>query len=118
MQNKVKIFHLLLFLPVIFWLVANPISLTSAKKSELKTEKKTSRSHKSSGQNQTMVYAEQHIYQVCSNLQLDFPSDWVLKNVVFIVIKLPLQGIKLPPILHRTQWMRILLTQFISTLAP
>lgn len=118
MQNKVKIFHLILFLPVLFWLVAKPISLTSAQKADFKTEKHTSKSHKPSGQNQTVVYAEQHIYQVCSNLQMDFPSDWVLKDIVFVSIKLPLQGIKLPTIPHRTQWLRILLTQFISTLAP
>ena len=98
MQNKVKIFQLILFIPVLFWLVAKPISLTSAERVDCKTEKKA-HSKRPTDSKQTQVYAVQHVYQAAANLQ-------------------PLNDFKLPTLIHRTQFMRILLTQFIATLAP
>jgi hypothetical protein len=39
MQKKVKFFHLLLFMHVLFWLVAKPISVVKADQAQVKTEK-------------------------------------------------------------------------------
>ena len=111
MQNKVKIFHLILFIPVLFWLVAKPITLFSAEKSAIKTEKKGSPA-------KATVYAEQHIYQVSSTSQVDFPTDFVFNSLPTTSLEQLQKSIKLPTIIHRTQFMRILLTQFIATLAP
>ena len=111
MQNKVNIFHLILFIPVLFWLVAKPITLFSAEKTAVKTEKKGLPA-------KATVYAEQHIYQVSSTPQVDFPTDFVFASVPTISLEQLQKSIKLPTIIHRTQFMRILLTQFIATLAP
>lgn len=117
MQNKVKIFQLILFIPVLFWLVAKPISLTSVEKVDFKTEK-NAHSKRSTDSKQVKIYAVQNVYQAAANLQLDFPSDWnFVSPLAFFSIQ-PLNDFKLPTILHRTQFMRILLTQFIATLAP
>jgi hypothetical protein len=117
MQNKVKIFQLILFIPVLFWLVAKPISLTSVDRSDSKTEKNV-HSKRSADSKQNQVYAVQHVYQAAANLQFDFPSDWhFISPIEFFSIQ-PLNDFKLPTIIHRTQFMRILLTQFIATLAP
>ena len=117
MQNKVKIFQLILFLPVLFWLVAKPISLTSVERNEGKTEKKA-HSKGSNDSNQTKVYAVQHVYQAAANLQFDFPSDWNFVSPLEIFSIQPKNIFKLPALIHRTALMRILLTQFIATLAP
>ena len=109
MQKKVKISHLILFIPVLFWLVAKPISLFAVEKGAVKTEK-TSK--------QTIVKAEQHVYQVATNLQLDFPQDWNFTSSTEIFVARSMQAIKLPAFTHRTQFLRILFTQFIATLAP
>jgi hypothetical protein len=111
MQNKVKIFQLILFIPVLFWLVAKPISLTSAERVDCKIEKK-GHSKRPADSKQSQVYAVQHVYQAAANLQFDFPSP-----IEFFSIQ-PLNDFKLPAVIHRTQFMRILLTQFIATLAP
>jgi hypothetical protein len=108
MQKKVQFFHLILFMPVLFWLVAKPISLVKADDSPVKTEK-----HQKAFQ-----VAEQHVYQVSSSTNLDFPQDFVFPSVQFFSVQAPQLAIKLPSIIHRTQFMRILLTQFIATLAP
>jgi hypothetical protein len=117
MQNKVKIFQLILFIPVLFWLVAKPISLTSAKMSDCKT-KKNAHSKPSTEPKQTQIYAVQHVYQAAANLQFDFPSDWNFVSPLEIFSVQALIDFKLPALIHRTQFMRILLTQFIATLAP
>jgi len=109
MQKKVKIFHLLLFMPVLFWLVAKPISLFAVEKGAVKTEK-TSK--------QTVVKAEQHVYQASTNLQFDFPQDWNFTSSTEIFVARSMQAIKLPAFTPRTQFFRILFTQFIATLAP
>jgi hypothetical protein len=111
MQNKVKIFQLILFIPVLFWLVAKPITLFSAEKTAVKTEKKGLPA-------KATVYAEQHVFQVSSTPQVDFPTDFVFTSLPTIPLEKLQKSIKLPSILHRTQFMRILLTQFIATLAP
>jgi hypothetical protein len=108
MQKKVNVFHLLLFMPVLFWLVAKPISVVKSDQSHVKTEK-----HQKSIQ-----VAEQHVYQVSSSTQLDFPQDFVFPSLHVFVAKASTVSIKLPSVIHRTQFMRILLTQFIATLAP
>lgn len=108
MQKKVQFFHLLLFMPVLFWLVAKPISLVKADDSQVKTEK----------HQKTIQVAEQHVYQVSSSTNVDFPQDFVFPSVAFFSVKAPQLAIKLPSVIHRTQFMRILLTQFIATLAP
>ncbi|MEK6548174.1 MAG: hypothetical protein AABZ56_07635 [Bacteroidota bacterium] len=108
MQKKVNVFHLLLFMPVLFWLVAKPISLVKADQAQVKTEK----------QQKTIQVAEQHVYQTCSNTQLDFPQDFVFPSLQVFIAKVSTVSIKLPLVLHQTQFMRILLTQFIATLAP
>jgi hypothetical protein len=117
MQNKVKIFQLILFIPVLFWLVAKPISLTSAVRSSCKTEK-NGHSKRSTNSKQTQVYAVQHVYQAATNLQFDFPTDWNFVAPIEIFSLPTLSDFKLPTLIHRAQWMRILLTQFIATLAP
>lgn len=109
MQKKVKISHLILFIPVLFWLVAKPISLFAVETSAVKTEK-TSK--------QTIVKAEQHVYQAATNLQLDFPQDWNFTSPTEFFIERSLQATKLPTFTHSTQFFRILFTQFIATLAP
>ena len=109
MQKKVKISHLILFIPVLFWLVAKPISLFAVEKGAVKTEK-TSK--------QTIVKAEQNVYQSATNLQLDFPQDWNFTSPTEIFVTRSMQAIKLPTFTHRTQFLRILFTQFIATLAP
>lgn len=101
-------FHLLLFIPVLFWLVAKPISMVKADDSQVKTEK-----HQKSIQ-----VAEQHVYQVSASTNLDFPQDFVFPAAHVFIVKATQVKIKLPSMLHRTQFMRILLTQFIATLAP
>jgi hypothetical protein len=117
MQNKVKIFQLILFIPVLFWLVAKPISLTSARRVDCKTEKNPD-SKRSTDSKPTQVYAVQHVYQSATNLQFDFPSDWnFVSPIEFFSIQTQ-TDFKLPTIRARTQFMRILLTQFIATLAP
>jgi len=108
MQKKVKIFHLLLFMPVLFWLVAKPISVVKADQAQVKTEK----------HQKTIQVAEQHVYQASSSTNLDFPQDFVFPSLHIFVQKVSTVSIKLPSIVHRTQYMRILLTQFIATLAP
>jgi hypothetical protein len=108
MQKKVNVFHLLLFMPVLFWLVAKPISVVKTDQAHVKTEK-----HQKSIQ-----VAEQHVYQVSSSTQLDFPQDFVFPSLHVFVQKVSAVSIKLPSVVHRTQFMRILLTQFIATLAP
>jgi hypothetical protein len=108
MQKKVNIFHLLLFMPVLFWLVAKPISLVKADTTHVKTEK----------QQKTIQVAEQHVYQTSSSTQLDFPQDFVFPSLQVVIAKVSNLSIKLPTVIHRTQFMRILLTQFIATLAP
>ena len=108
MQKKVNVFHLLLFMPVLFWLVANPISFVKADQAKVKTEK----------QQKTIQVAEQHVYQTSSSTQLDFPQDFVFPSLQVILAKVSSTSIKLPSVVHRTQFMRILLTQFIATLAP
>lgn len=117
MQNKVKIFQLILFIPVLFWLVAKPISLTSADKFDCKIEKKA-HSKRPTDSKQTQVYAVQHIYQAAANLTFDFPSDWNFVSPIEFFSIQPLNDFKLPALIHCTQFMRILLTQFIATLAP
>ena len=117
MQNKVKIFQLILFIPVLFWLVAKPISLTSADKVDSKTEK-NAQSKRTADSKQTQVYAVQHVYQAAANLQFDFPSDWNFVSPIEFFSIQPLYDCILPTIIHCTQFMRILLTQFIATLAP
>ena len=109
MQKKVKISHLILFIPVLFWLVAKPISLFAVETGAVKTEK-TSK--------QTIVKAEQNVYQSATNLQLDFPQDWNFTSPTEIFVARSMQAIKLPAFTHRTQFLRILFTQFIATLAP
>jgi hypothetical protein len=109
MQKKVKIFHLILFIPVLFWLVAKPISLCAVETGAVKTEK-TSK--------QTIVKAEQHVYQAATNLQFDFPQDWNFTSPTEFFVARSLRAIKLPAFTHRTQFLRILFTQFIATLAP
>jgi hypothetical protein len=109
MQKKVKISHLLLFIPVLFWLVAKPISLFAVETGAVKTEK-TSK--------QSIVKAEQNVYQSATNLQLDFPQDWNFTSPTEIFVARSMQAIKLPTFTHRTQFLRILFTQFIATLAP
>ena len=109
MQKKVKISHLILFIPVLFWLVAKPISLFAVETGAVKTEK-TSK--------QTIVKAEQHVYQSATTLQLDFPQDWNFSSPTEIFVARSMQAIKLPTFTHRTQFLRILFTQFIATLAP
>ena len=109
MQKKVKISHLILFIPVLFWLVAKPISLFAVETGAVKTEK-TSK--------QTIVKAEQNVYQVATNLQLDFPQDWNFTSPTEFFVARSLSTIKLPAFTHRTQFLRILFTQFIATLAP
>jgi hypothetical protein len=108
MQKKVNIFHLLLFMPVLFWLVAKPISLVKADQAKVKTEK----------QQKTIQVAEQHVYQVSSSTNVDFPQDFVFPSVQIFSVQATQLACKLPSIIHRTQFMRILLTQFIATLAP
>jgi hypothetical protein len=108
MQKKVKIFHLLLFMPVLFWLVAKPISVVKADQAKVKTEK----------QQKTIQVAEQHVYQASSSTNVDFPQDFVFPSLQIFVQKVSTASVKLPSIIHRTQFMRILLTQFIATLAP
>jgi hypothetical protein len=108
MQKKVNIFHLVLFMPVLFWLVAKPISLVKADTAHVKTEK----------QQKTIQVAEQHVYQTSSSTQLDFPQDFVFPSLQVVITKVSKVSIKLPTVIHRTQFMRILLTQFIATLAP
>ena len=117
MQNKVKIFQLILFIPVLFWLVAKPISLTSAERNDCKTEKNAP-SKGARDTKQTKVYAVQHVYQAAANLQFDFPSDWNFVSPLVIINIQPQHIFKLPAVIHRTALMRILLTQFIATLAP
>jgi hypothetical protein len=117
MQNKVKIFQFILFIPVLFWLVAKPISLTSVEKIGCKIEEK-SHSKRTADSKQTQVYAVQHVYQAAANLQFDFPSDWNFVLPIEFVSIQPFNDFKLPAVIHRTQFMRILLTQFIATLAP
>jgi hypothetical protein len=117
MQNKVKIFQLILFIPVLFWLVAKPISLTSAERNDCKTEK-NAHSKGSNDSKQTKVYAEQHVYQAAANLQFDFPADWNFVSSLEMISIQPRNDFKLPAVIHRTALMRILLTQFIATLAP
>ena len=109
MQKKVKISHLILFIPVLFWLVAKPISLFAVETGAVKTEK-TSK--------QTIVKAEQNVYQSATNLQLDFPQDWNFTSPTAIFVTRSMQAIKLPTFTHRTQFLRILFTQCIATLAP
>lgn len=108
MQKKIQFFHLILFMPVLFWLVAKPISLVKADDSQVKTEK----------HQKTFQVAEQHVYQVSSSTNVDFPQDFVFPSVQIFSAKAPQLAIKLPSVIHRTQFMRILLTQFIATLAP
>ena len=108
MQKKVNVFHLLLFMPVLFWLVAQPITFVKADQAKVKTEK----------QQKTIQVAEQHVYQTSSSTQLDFPQDFVFPSLQVIIAKVSSSSIKLPSVVHRTQFMRILLTQFIATLAP
>lgn len=117
MQNKVKVFQLILFIPVLFWLVAKPISLTSSERIDNKTEK-NAHSKQSTHSKQTKVYAVQHVYQAAAHLQFNFPSNWnFVSPLEFLSIR-TLHDFKLPTLIHRTQLMRILLTQFIATLAP
>jgi hypothetical protein len=117
MQNKVKIFQLILFIPVLFWLVAKPISLSSVDKVDCKTNK-SAHSKRSADSKQSQVYAVQHVYQAAANLQFDFPSDWNFVSPLEFFSIQPLNDFKLPTVIHRMQFMRILLTQFIATLAP
>lgn len=117
MQNKIKIFQLVLFIPVLFWLVAKPISLHSANRDQIKIENKSHSKH-SPNQKQSVIYAEQHVYQTAANLQLDFPSDWAFLSPSKIFSIRSFENFKLPTSVYRVQFMRILLTQFIATLAP
>ncbi|CAM4357993.1 hypothetical protein EWU23_11930 [Cytophagaceae bacterium 50C-KIRBA] len=117
MQKKVNFFQLFLFLPVLFWLVANPISLFSAENKVVKTDKKYPASKKESIP-ETIVKAEQPVYQVSSNLQLDFPTDWAFQQISIPSFQETLHAFKLPITLPRAQILSILFTQFIATLAP
>ncbi len=108
MQKKIQFFHLILFMPVLFWLVAKPISMVKADDAQVKTEK----------HQKTFQVAEQHVYQASSSTNVDFPQDFVFPSVQIFSAQAPQLAIKLPSIIHRTQFMRILLTQFIATLAP
>lgn len=117
MQKKVNIFQLFLFLPVLFWMVANPISLLGVGKEQHKTEKTTTSGKKDSSK-ETIIKAEQPVYQVSSHLQLDFPSDWVFPQINIPIFQETLHAIKLPISLPRAQILSILFTQFIATLAP
>ena len=117
MQKKANFFQLFLFLPVLFWLVANPISLFSAEKKAVQTEKKIPSSKKETNP-ETIVKAEQPVYQVSSNLQLDFPSDWAFQQISIPSFQETLHAFKLPIALPRAQILSILFTQFIATLAP
>lgn len=108
MQKKIQFFQLFLFIPVLFWLVAKPISLVKTDDAQIKTEKNQ----------KTFQVAEQHVYQVSSSTNVDFPQDFVFPSVQIFSVQAPQLAIKLPSIIHRTQFMRILLTQFIATLAP
>lgn len=108
MQKKIQFFQLFLFIPVLFWLVAKPISLVKTDDAQIKTEKNQ----------KTFQVAEQHVYQVSSSTNVDFPQDFVFPSVQIFSVQAPQLAIKLPSVIHRTQFMRILLTQFIATLAP
>lgn len=108
MQKKIQFFQLFLFIPVLFWLVAKPISLVKTDDAQVKTEKNQ----------KTFQVAEQHVYQVSSSTNVDFPQDFVFPSVQIFSVQAPQLACKLPSIIHRTQFMRILLTQFIATLAP
>ncbi|MHA8061386.1 hypothetical protein PQG22_08930 [Aquirufa beregesia] len=117
MQKKVNFFQLFLFLPVLFWLVANPISLFSAENKVVKTDKKYPASKKESIP-ETIVKAEQPVYQVSSNLQFDFPTDWAFQQISLPSFRETLHAFKLPTSLPRAQILSILFTQYIATLAP
>jgi hypothetical protein len=82
--------------------------LVKADQAKVKTEK----------QQKTIQVAEQHVYQVSSSTSVDFPQDFVFPSLQIFVAKASTVSIKLPSVIHRTQFMRILLTQFIATLAP
>lgn len=117
MQKKINIFRLIMFLPVLFWLVAKPITVSSMHGKVVKTESH-SKSTKQKSVPQATFYAEQQVYQASAQLSVDFPSDWTFNQVVISFFSEKLHQIKLPVPIHRTQLLSILFTQFIATLAP
>lgn len=117
MQKKIQIFRLIMFLPVLFWLVAKPITITSSSAKSVKTECH-SKSSQDKSTPQATFYADQQVYQATANLNLDFPTDWTFSQVVIPFFSEQLHQVKLPVQIHRTQLLSILFTQFIATLAP
>ncbi len=108
MQKKFSFFHLILFIPVLFWLVAKPVSFVKTVDDQAKTAK----------QQKTIQVAEQHVYQASASSNVDFPQDFVFAPEQIFSVIAPQVAIKLPTAVHRAHFMRILLTQFIATLAP
>ena len=117
MQKEIQIFRLLVFLPVLFWLVAKPITVTSFQHKIAKSESHST-SNKEKSSPQATFYVDQQVYQAAANLTLDFPTDWTFTQTVIPIFSEQLQQIKLPVQIHRTQLLSILFTQFIATLAP
>jgi hypothetical protein len=117
MQKKIHVFRLVMFLPVLFWLVAKPISITSSSTKCVKTEGHSKSGHQKSTP-QATFYADHQVYQAAANLNLDFPTDWAFTQAVIPFFSEQLHQIKLPVQIHRTQLLIILFTQFIATLAP
>jgi hypothetical protein len=117
MQKRNPIFRLIVFLPVLFWLVAQPMLVSPSSVSPIETAEH-SKSAKQKSNSQATFYAEQQVYQVSASLSLDFPSDWTFTQEVFSFFSEKLLAIKLPVPIHRTQLLSILFTQFIATLAP
>ncbi len=117
MQKKIQIFRLIMFLPVLFWLVAKPITITSASKKWVKSESH-SKTDSQKSTPQATFYADHQVYQAAANLNLDFPTDWTFSQVIIPIFSEQLHQVKLPVQIHRTRLLSILFTQFIATLAP
>jgi hypothetical protein len=117
MQKRFPIFRFILFLPVLFWLVAQPMRVSPTSVSHNKTAEH-SKSTKQKSIPQATFYAEQQVYQASAHLSLVFPSDWTFNQVIIPYFSEQLHQFKLPVPIHRTQLLSILFTQFIATLAP
>ncbi|MHA8051128.1 hypothetical protein V7S79_08415 [Aquirufa sp. ROCK-SH2] len=117
MQKKIQFFRLFIFLPVLFWLVAKPITVTSSPCKFVKTSAHSKSSQEKSSP-QATFYADHQVYQAAANLNIDFPTDWTFSAPVFTFFAEQLHQVKLPVQIHRTQLLSILFTQFIATLAP
>jgi len=118
MQKKIQFFRLIMFLPVLFWLVAKPITITTSKKPYVETTSHSKSSQHKSNSPQATFYADHQVYQAAANLNLDFSTDWTFSRAVITFFSEELHQIKLPVQIHRTQLLIILFTQFIATLAP